>query len=132
LKSNYLIKIRRNVRLIRPPISTSVARTDAEWESVFRAFFTSLSPGGSLWIFDLIEAATPALQAMFWRRYGEYLAGFKGEKYRDEVFAYVEKEDTPRSLIFQLEMLRRVGFRDVDVLHKNGCFAAFGAIRGVT
>jgi tRNA (cmo5U34)-methyltransferase len=41
----------------------------------------------------------------------------------------VEREDTPRPLVFQLDLLRRVGFTDVDVLHKNGCFAAFGAVK---
>jgi tRNA (cmo5U34)-methyltransferase len=42
------------------------------------------------------------------------------------VFAYVAKEDTPRSLVFQLGLLEGSGFREVDVLHKNGPFAAFG------
>jgi len=45
------------------------------------------------------------------------------------VFAYIEKEDTPRSLIYQLELLRSTGFRAVEVLHKNSCFAAFGAVK---
>ena len=29
------------------------------------------------------------------------------EQYRDQVFAYVEKEDTPRPLLFQLDLLRQ-------------------------
>ena len=45
------------------------------------------------------------------------------------MFAYVEKEDTPRPLTFQLDLLREVGFAQVDVLHKNVCFAAFGAVK---
>ena len=53
----------------------------------------------------------------------------KDEAYRDQVFAYIEKEDTPRSLMFQLDLLREVGFSQVDVLHKNACFAAFGAVK---
>ena len=48
----------------------------------------------------------------------------------DEVFAYVEKEDTPRPLLFQLDLLRQVGFSQVEMLHKNVCFAAFGAVKG--
>ena len=46
-----------------------------------------------------------------------------------EVLAYIEKEDTPRSLPYQLELLRQVGFSRVDVLHKNGPFAAFGGCK---
>ena len=47
----------------------------------------------------------------------------------EHVFGYIAKEDTPRPLVFQLELLRAVGFSDVEVLHKNSCFAAFGAVK---
>jgi tRNA (cmo5U34)-methyltransferase len=107
-------------------------RTDEEWEAVFASFFRALRPGGSLWIFDLVEHTIPAVQSIMWHRYGEYLTGLRDEAYRDHVFAYVEREDTPRPLVFQLDLLRRVGFIDVDVLHKNGCFAAFGAAKRTT
>jgi tRNA (cmo5U34)-methyltransferase len=105
-------------------------RTDAEWRAVFSAFHRALRPGGSAWVFDLVESPIPAVQRLMWDRYGEYLAGLKGEAYRDHVFAYVEKEDTLRPLTFQLDLLREAGFVQVDVLHKNVCFAAFGAVKG--
>ncbi len=104
-------------------------RTDEEWRDVFTAIFRALRPGGSFWVFDLIDSSIPAVQTMMSQRYGEYLTQFKGPGYRDEVFAYVEKEDTPRDLIFQLDLLRQVGFSQVDVLHKNVCFAAFGGVK---
>jgi tRNA (cmo5U34)-methyltransferase len=104
-------------------------RDDSEWEAVFRKFHRALRPGGSVWIADLVTHELPAVHAMMWQRYGGYLMELKDEAYRDAVFAYVEKEDTPRPLTFQLDLLRRVGFRQVDVLHKNSCFAAFGAVR---
>ena len=104
-------------------------RTDLEWRNVFLAFYRALRPGGSLWVFDLVESSIPAVGQLMRRRYGEYLAGLKGEDYRDHVFAYVEKEDTPRPLLFQLDLLRQAGFSQIDVLHKNVCFAAFGAVK---
>src|SRR5262245_3016409 len=104
-------------------------RTDSEWRNVFAAFHRALRSGGSLWVFDLIESAVPAIQALMQQQYGEYLTHLKDEAYRDHVFAYVDKEDTPRPLIFQLDLLREVGFSQVEVLHKNICFAAFGAVR---
>ncbi|HEY1187658.1 MAG TPA: class I SAM-dependent methyltransferase [Gemmata sp.] len=104
-------------------------RTDDEWRAVFGALHRALRPGGSVWVFDLVESAIPAVQQLMTARYGEYLAGLKGEAYRDHVFAYIEKEDTPRPLTLQLDLLREVGFAQVDVLHKNACFAAFGAVK---
>jgi len=105
-------------------------RTDEEWRAVFTAFHRALRPGGSVWVFDLVESTIPAVQRLMWEQYGEYLCGFKGVDYREQVYAYVEREDTPRPLTYQLDLLREVGFSQVDVLHKNVCFAAFGAIKG--
>lgn len=104
-------------------------RTDDEWRTVFSAFHRALRPGGSLWIFDLIESSIPAIETLMQARYGDYLTQFKDEQYRDHVFAYVAKEDTPRPLMDQLDLLRHVGFRQVEVLHKHVCFAAFGAVK---
>lgn len=102
-------------------------RTDTEWHDVFAKFHASLRPGGSLWISDLVEHSLPRVQTLMWNRYGDYLTGLGGSEYRQKVFDYVGREDTPRPLVFQLELLRKVGFATVDVLHKNSVFAAFGA-----
>jgi tRNA (cmo5U34)-methyltransferase len=104
-------------------------RDDAEWEAVFRNLYTSLRPGGSLWIFDMVEHSTNAVQRFMWSRYGKYLVGLKNEAFRDHVFGYIEAEDSPRPLLYQVDLLRRVGFETVDILHKSNCFAAFGAVR---
>lgn len=104
-------------------------RADAEWEAVFAKLHAALRPGGSIWISDLVEHSLPAVHALMWERYGRYLAELKGPEYREQVFAYIAAEDSPRPLMYQLDLLRAVGFRAVEVLHKNGCFAAFGAVR---
>ena len=104
-------------------------RTDDEWRMVFQQFFDALRPGGSIWIFDLVEHTLPEVQRIQWRMYGEYLSRFKDDAYRDHVFAYVEREDTPKPLMFQLNLLREVGFGRVEVLHKHSCFAAFGGVK---
>jgi tRNA (cmo5U34)-methyltransferase len=104
-------------------------RGEEEWHAVFAKLHRSLRPGGSLWIADLIQHSTPAVQSLMWNRYGDYLAGVKDETYRDHVFAYVEQEDTPRPLMFQIDLLRTVGFNEVELLHKTSVFAAFGGIK---
>jgi tRNA (cmo5U34)-methyltransferase len=107
-------------------------RTDGEWRAVFASFHRALRPGGSVWVFDLVESAIPAVQQLMWARYGEYLTALKDATYRDHVFAYVGKEDTPRPLTFQLDLLREVGFAQTEVLHKNVCFAAFGGVKAAS
>ncbi|MGN6641769.1 MAG: class I SAM-dependent methyltransferase, partial [Verrucomicrobiota bacterium] len=102
---------------------------DAEWQSVFAKLHRALTPGGSLWISDLVEHSDARVQALMWERYGDYLSQLKNEAYRDHVFAYIAQEDSPRPLMFQLDLLRSVGFSGVEVLHKNSCFAAFGAVK---
>jgi tRNA (cmo5U34)-methyltransferase len=104
-------------------------RTDDEWRAVFAKLYRALSPGGSLWIFDVVDSDLPWLHDQVWRRYAEYLEGLKGPAYRDEVLAYVEREDTPRPLLYQLDLLRAVGFSAVGALHKHACYAAFGAVK---
>jgi tRNA (cmo5U34)-methyltransferase len=104
-------------------------RADEEWRQVFSAVFRSLRPGGSFWISDLVTHESPDVQGVMWQRYGEYLSSLKGSEYRDHVFSYIEAEDTPRPLFWQLELLTRTGFQKVEVLHKNSVFAAFGGIK---
>ncbi len=104
-------------------------RDTSDWEAAFAKIFNLLRPGGSVWITDLVSHETTSVQALMWQRYGEYLSDLGGADYRDKVFAYIDKEDSPRPVTYQLELLRRVGFRHVELLHKNSCFAAFGAIK---
>ena len=53
-----------------------------------------------------------------------------GPDYRKNVFTYIDQEDSPRPVTYQLELLRKVGFTEVDLLHQNITFAAFGARKG--
>jgi tRNA (cmo5U34)-methyltransferase len=102
-------------------------RSDDEWSAVFAKLFRALKPGGWLWISDLIEHSTDAVQELMRERYGEYLTSLRDDAFRNEVFRYIEKEDSPRSLTYQLDLLRTVGFQHVEVLHLHTVFAAFGA-----
>lgn len=104
-------------------------RTDDEWRTVFQKLHDALRPRGSFWIFDIVESPLPEVQAIHWRRYGDYLTAAGGEAFREELYARIIAEDTPRSVPFQLDLLRAVGFSEVELLHKNSCYAAFGAVK---
>jgi len=107
-------------------------RTDQEWRDTFAAVLRWLRPGGSFWIFDYLDQSTPEVQQLMRLRHGQYLSDLKGggevgEKYRDSVFTYIEAEDTPKPLLWQISVLSEAGFITPEILHKNGPFAAFGA-----
>ncbi|MBC2603608.1 class I SAM-dependent methyltransferase [Puniceicoccus vermicola] len=104
-------------------------RDSSDWENAFQKLYRLLRPGGGIWIVDLVHHSIPTVQNLMWERYGEYLESLGGPEYRQKVFAYIEKEDSPRPLLWQLDLLKKVGFQNVEVLHKNSCFAAFGGIR---
>jgi len=104
-------------------------RTDDEWQTVFQKLHDVIKPRGSFWIFDIVESALPEVQAIHWRRYGEYLTAAGRDTFREEMYERIIAEDTPRSVPFQLDLLRAVGFGEVELLHKNSCYAAFGAVK---
>lgn len=104
-------------------------RDTGDWETAFRRLHRLLRPGGSVWITDLVCHEIGAVQQMMWQRHGAYLAQIGGETYRQNIFDNVAREDSPRSVVFQLELLKKAGFAQVELLHKNSCFAAFGAVK---
>ena len=104
-------------------------RDDSDWENAFKKIYRLTAPGGSVWITDLVIHESESVHALMWERYGKYLHSLGGDEYRKKVFGYIDREDTPRSVTYQLELLRKVGFTQVDLLHKNSCFAAFGAVK---
>ncbi len=95
----------------------------------FQKLFDLLNEDGCLMISDLVLQDTEAVNDFIWDKYAEYLKGIGGKDYQENVFAYIEKEDSPRSVNYQLELMKKVGFRKTEVLHKNLCFAAFGGIK---
>lgn len=108
-------------------------REETQWMEMFGHVFRALRPGGSFWIFDYISHE-PTIEPLMRDRHGQYLAGLKGggsagDAYRDHVFAYIEQEDTPRPLLWQIDHLRAIGFTHAEILHKNASFAAFGAVK---
>lgn len=104
-------------------------RDGEDWEHAFKKIYNLTAPGGSVWITDMVSHENDLVQKMMRKRYGEYLKSIGGSDYRDNVFAYIEKEDSPRPVTWQLELLKKSGFSSVEILHKNSCFAAFGAVK---
>ena len=104
-------------------------RDDQDWETTFKKIYGILKPGGCFMISDLITQDTEILNNYTWERYGDYLEELGGKDYRKKVLDYVDKEDSPRSMNYQLDLMKNLGFSKVEILHKNMCFGAFGGIK---
>jgi tRNA (cmo5U34)-methyltransferase len=104
-------------------------RDESDWIAAFSQLHRWLKPGGRLYVADLAIFDEPAIQRLMWNRFALHLQSIEGAAYRDSVLAYIEKEDSPRSLPFQLDLLRQVGFSGFDVLHRNGVNACYFAIK---
>ena len=104
-------------------------REEADWEFVFQKLYDSLTIGGCLMISDLIIQDHKGVNEMIWGSYGDYLKQHGGAEYQQKVFDYIEKEDSPRSMVYQLDLMKKIGFSSVEILHKNACFGAFGGIK---
>lgn len=104
-------------------------RDDSDWEFVFKKLYNSLIPGGCLMISDLIVQENPAVNQLIWNRYAQYLKELGGSEYQQKVFDYIEIEDSPRSLNYQLNLMKKTGFTCTEILHKNACFASFCGIK---
>jgi tRNA (cmo5U34)-methyltransferase len=104
-------------------------REDHEWELVFTKVFKALKKGGTFWINDIVLGETDEITGMMLEG---WLSVLRKQVSQEEIELYMERyesEDTPRTLTYQLEMMKQVGFSETIILHKHFNFAAFGAIK---
>ncbi len=104
-------------------------RDDADWRREFARLNAWLRPGGRLYVADLCWFDVPDAQELMLARYGDYLVQLGGEAYRDKVLAYIDREDSPRSLPYQLDLLKAAGFARYDVLHRHSLFACYFGVK---
>jgi len=102
-------------------------REEDEWESVFTKVYRALKQGGTFWINDIVLGETDEIDRMM---LGGWLSMLRKQVSQDEIDTYMqryESEDTPRTLSYQLDLMKRIGFTKTIVLHKHFNFATFGA-----
>lgn len=97
-------------------------RTHEDWRRVFAMVYRSLRPGGSFWICDIIKHENVEIEAGQRERYARFLADLKDKEFQETIFEMIERTDTPETIDFQMQTLRDVGFRHLDIVHKNMLF----------
>ncbi len=102
-----------------------------EKEAMFEYIYRHLDSGGFFLIIDVVLAPTDDLEQwnmVLWREWIDtYIAGSQKEALLSVPRKYKENLDnTPDSLMMQLQALEKIGFRNVDCYYKYGVFAMFG------
>ncbi len=104
-------------------------RDDKDWESAFAKLYSILKKGGCLMISDLIVEDVKVLDDYSRERFADHLERIGGKEFRINHLLAVAREDTPRTMTYQLELMKKVGFSQVNILHKNACFGSFCGIK---
>jgi tRNA (cmo5U34)-methyltransferase len=82
-------------------------RNGRDWESKFTKLYKLLSPGGCLMISDLIIQDNELLVEYMLETYEDYLEKVGGAEYIRKVFGYFARENTPRSINYQLYFMKK-------------------------
>jgi tRNA (cmo5U34)-methyltransferase len=104
-------------------------RTPDEWKLVFTKIFRALRKGGSFWINDVVIHENEAYSQLMLHAWFETLGTYLSAEDVEWCKGQYEKEDTPQTLNFQLDLMKEVGFKETHILHKHFNFAAFGGIK---
>ena len=104
-------------------------RDDGDWFRAFKKIHSLLKPGGVLLVSDLIRHENPQIETLFKARYEAFLRGALGDAEAERIMRSVAESDTPSPPEYQFALLRKVGFREVGLLHKNLVFGAYYAVK---
>jgi tRNA (cmo5U34)-methyltransferase len=110
---------------------------DLLWKSrVFAKVYRELRFGGAFLVVDVVKPASERSErwqfAMWEDWMNERLAQIGGAVGTHDglpEMAKAKPENKPSGLLEQLDLLARVGFRDVDCYYKHGVFALFGGTK---
>jgi tRNA (cmo5U34)-methyltransferase len=104
-----------------------------EKKALFKRIFSYLKVDGYFLNIDVVLAPTQALEQWYlflWKNWIEerkVSLGIEGNYYNDVIRRYkTNKDNKPDTLDSQLNVLKCVGFRDVDCFYKYGIFTMYG------
>jgi tRNA (cmo5U34)-methyltransferase len=101
--------------------------------ALFKRIFSFLKVDGYFLNIDVILAPTEALEQWYFSLWNNWIEerkkslGIEGNYYNDIIRRYKDNKDNkPDTLDSQLNVLKSVGFKDVDCFYKYGIFTIYG------
>lgn len=108
----------------------------ASKRALYERIFTLLTPGGRFVNIETVKPESEGLHEWYFALWAQWIRMMQqrmqreGNLVEDVTRRYLdERVNKPDTLNMQIEMLREVGFTEVDCYYKNGIFAVFGGLR---
>jgi tRNA (cmo5U34)-methyltransferase len=104
--------------------------TDDDKQAFYQKIYNGLLPGGCFYNADVVLAASQYLQAVFMKRWVEFMRHQISEDEIENIWLQkYHEEDCPTQLMKQISWLSAIGYKSVDVLWKYYNFAVYGGIK---
>ena len=101
--------------------------TDKDKKDIYSRIYNSLNSPGIFYNADNILAANDYLQGLYINKWKEFMIrNVSKEEIKNKWLPRYYLEDRPARLVDQLNWLREIGFKDVDVIWKYYNFAVYG------
>jgi len=107
-----------------------------EKSKLYEMIYAHLHPNGFFLNIDVIIGPADSLEQWYMQLWKEWMEiektaqGIEGEPFNDVISRYKEAgENRPDTLEVQINMLKDIGFSNVDCYYKYGIFAIFGGMK---
>ena len=95
----------------------------------YRKIFNSLAKGGVFYTADFVLPPNDYLSKAYTEQWKKFMRKSFSPAQINDILIKHKDEDRPAELMFELELLREVGFKDVEVVWKNYNFAIYGGTK---
>jgi len=102
---------------------------EKEKTAFYRKMFNALTPGGVFYTADIVFGSNPYLQDLYLERWKRFMRKNLSARQITATLQKHRREDRPCTLMDELAMLRRAGFKDIDVLWKQHYFCIYGGVK---
>jgi len=99
--------------------------TNEDKINFYKKIYTALKPKGIFLNADVVLASDPKLQKQFMKKWIEFISRKNKKEEVKKCLTLYKKEDRPAKLIDQLNWLKKIGFKNVDVIWKYYNFGVY-------
>ncbi len=95
----------------------------------YQKIFNALPKGGVFYTADFVLSPNKYLSRAYSGQWREFMRKSFSTAQIKDILTKHKDEDKPAELMFEIDLLRKVGFKDVDVAWKIYSFAVYGGVK---